>query len=273
MSLRNGFGENSDSDYKVHLRSLYVIPGEVDETRDLIGEEYFYWIPAFAGMTIFMPMVPNEKGDMTKDKANKIYKILEKAYPEATCALVHKNTAQLLVATILSAQCTDKRVNIVTKDLFKKYKNVKEFASAEQAVFEQEIRSTGFYKNKAKNIIASARLIEKDFNGKVPNEMEDLLELPGVARKTANIVLFHAYGKNEGVAVDTHVKRLSVRLGMSKEKDPVKIERELMKLFERNIWGVLTDVLIQHGRKICDARKPLCGECPVRELCPSAEVK
>ena len=206
---------------------------------------------------------------MDKKKAKKIYDVLVREYPEATTALTHADPLQLLVATILSAQCTDARVNIVTKELFRKYRKVADYARAKQAAFEKEIRSTGFYRNKAKNIIAASKRIEKDFGGRVPGTMEELLELPGVARKTANIVLFHAYGKNEGIAVDTHVKRLSARLGLTRNTDPEKIEKDLMGLFTRDKWGHLTNLLIQHGRKICDARKPLCNECPLKKLCPS----
>ena len=207
---------------------------------------------------------------MNKAKADEIYNILKKAYPEATTALVHKSPFQLLVATILSAQCTDDRVNIVTKELFKKHKNAKDFSRVLQADLEKEVRSTGFYRNKAKNIRGAAERIEKEFKGKVPATMEELVSLPGVARKTANIVLFHAYGMNEGIAVDTHVIRLSGRLGLSRNDDPVKIEQDLIKLFDRAKWGALTNILISHGRKICKARKPLCGECSVSKLCPAA---
>ena len=207
---------------------------------------------------------------MDRKTAKRIYDTLDKEYPEVTTALTHKDALQLLVATILSAQCTDARVNIVTRDLFKKYKKAADYARAKQSVFEKEIRSTGFYKNKAKNIIASAKKIVKDHGGKVPGTMEDLTGLPGVARKTANIVLFHAYGKNEGIAVDTHVKRLSGRLGLSRYTDPVKIEKDLMELFDREKWGYLSNLLIAHGRNICDARKPLCPECKLRRMCPSS---
>ena len=187
-----------------------------------------------------------------------------------TTALLHRDAFQLLVATILSAQCTDDRVNTVTKELFKKHKNAKDFSRVSQSDLEKEVRSTGFYRNKAKNIRGAAERIEKEFKGKVPETMEELVSLPGVARKTANIVLFHAYGKNLGIAVDTHVIRLSGRLGLSRNDDPVKIERDLMDLFDREKWGHLTNILISHGRKVCKARKPLCGECPVNKLCPSA---
>jgi endonuclease-3 len=208
---------------------------------------------------------------MDRKTAKKIYDVLNKEYPEVTTALAHKDALQLLVATILSAQCTDARVNLVTKGLFKKYRKANDYAKAKQSVFEKEIKSTGFYKNKAKNIITSAKRIMKDHGGKVPETMEELTALPGVARKTANIVLFHAYGKNEGIAVDTHVKRLSGRLGLTRHTDPVKIEKDLMELFDRKKWGYLSNLLIAHGRSICDARKPLCPECRLRNVCPSAK--
>jgi len=208
---------------------------------------------------------------MDNKTANKIYKILDKVYPDAVTALVHRDPIQLLVATILSAQCTDVRVNKVTKELFKKYKTVKAFAEAERSVFEEEIRSTGFYRNKSKNIIEASKKIVKDFKGKVPGTMEELTTLPGVARKTANIVLFHAFGKNDGIAVDTHVKRVSARLGLTKNQDPVKIEQDLMKVFDSSKWGKLSNLLIEHGRAVCNARRPKCRECPLRNVCPSAE--
>ncbi len=206
---------------------------------------------------------------MDKKTANKIYTILMKKYPEATTALKHKNALELLVATMLSAQCTDERVNMVTGSLFKKYKKAKDYAEAKAEEFEKEIRSTGFYKNKAKNIIKASSAIADDFGGKVPDTMDELITLPGVARKTANIVLFHAYGKNEGIAVDTHVRRVSGRLGLTKNTDPAKIEQDMMALFDRKKWGNVSNLLILHGRKVCDARKPLCSECPVKKLCPS----
>ncbi len=209
---------------------------------------------------------------MKKERAGKIYSLLKKKYPKATTALTHSDPLQLLVATILSAQCTDERVNVVTKSLFKKYKKARDFAKAEQSIFEKEIRSTGFYKNKAKNIIAASRMITDKYKGKVPDTMEGLIDLPGVARKTANIVLFHGYGKNEGIAVDTHVRRLSGRLGLTKNDDPVKIEQDLMKLFPKKEWGNISNVLIFHGRNLCQARKPLCPSCPVNKLCPSAKL-
>jgi endonuclease-3 len=205
-----------------------------------------------------------------RGKALKILKALEGSYPRARIALEFGDPLELLVATILSAQCTDKRVNMVTPALFKKYKTARDFADADIKEFEQEIRSTGFYRNKAKNIIGAARMVVKDFNGKVPDSMEDLLKLPGVARKTANIVLANGYGKVVGIAVDTHVGRLSQRLGFSKNNDPDKIEQDLLALFPKKEWYKINYLLIEHGRAICNAKKPLCPKCPVQKLCPSA---
>ena len=207
-----------------------------------------------------------------KDKAKKILAILQKTYPRAKIALDFGNPLQILVATILSAQCTDKRVNIVTKDLFKKYKAVKDYANVNVKTFENEIRSTGFYRNKAKNIINAARRIAADYKGKVPSSMEELTKLPGVARKTANIVLYNGFGKIEGIAVDTHVRRLSQRLGFSKIDDPVKIENDLMNLFDKKDWGEISYLLIGHGRNICIARKPNCPQCPLKGPCPSKKA-
>jgi len=205
---------------------------------------------------------------MDTKKVNQIIKILKKEYPKAKIALEFSNPLEILVATILSAQCTDERVNKVTKSLFKKYKTVQDYANADLKKFEQEIKSTGFYRNKAKNIISSAKMIIEKFNGKVPDKMEDLLTLPGVARKTANIVLGNAYGIVEGIAVDTHVRRLSQRLGFTKNDDPVKIEQDLMKIIPKSNWFIISYLLIEHGRKICDARKPNCSECVISDLCP-----
>ncbi len=212
--------------------------------------------------------MPRESKTDRKKRAARITASLKKLYPDAKTALRHRNPLQLLVATILSAQCTDVRVNIVTKDLFRKYKSTGDFAKARQKVFEQEIRTTGFYRNKARNIIATAKRLIDDFGGKVPDNMEDLLSLPGVARKTANVVLGDAFGKNEGIAVDTHVRRLSQRLGLSKHKDPVKIEKDLMELVPRKNWVVFSHLLIFHGRAVCTARKPDCNGCGVSKLCP-----
>lgn len=199
-----------------------------------------------------------------------IIKILRRAYPRSKSALRHESPLQILVATILSAQCTDERVNKITPGLFKKYKNVCGFSKARQLVFEQEIRSTGFYRNKAKNIINAAKKIVKDFDAKVPDTMEELVSLPGVARKTANIVLSSGFKKAEGIAVDTHVKRLSARLDLTRESDPNKIEEDLLRIVPRKDWLDFNYMMVDHGRKVCNARKPLCGECPIAKLCPSA---
>lgn len=205
-------------------------------------------------------------------RIDKILILLKKEYPKAKIALNFTNPLEILVSTILSAQCTDARVNLVTKTLFKKYMTVEDYAKANVKTFEQEIRSTGFYRNKAKNIIASAKKILKDFNGKVPDSMDKLIQLPGVARKTANIVLFNGFGKVEGIAVDTHVRRLSQRLGLSKNSDPDKIEQDLMKLLDRKEWRNFSHLLIEHGRKICIAKKPKCLECILQNLCPSKKI-
>ena len=205
-----------------------------------------------------------------RERIIKIIKILRKTYPRPRTAPHYKAPLQILIATILSAQCTDKRVNKITPGVFKKYKTAASFARARQSVLEQEVRSTGFYRNKAKNIIGAAKKIEKDFNGKVPDNMQDLLTLPGVARKTANIVLSSGFKKSEGIAVDTHVKRLSGRLGLSRQTDPNKIEQDLMKIVPKKDWLDFNYILVDHGRAICNARRPLCLECPINKLCSSA---
>lgn len=203
------------------------------------------------------------------DRVIDIIKILRESYRYPATALNHVMPFQLLVATILSAQCTDERVNRITPTLFKKYRNPKDFAQAKQSILEKEIRSTGFYKNKARNIIAASKRIVEDFNGKVPDSMERLVTLPGVARKTANIVLSSSFKKAEGIAVDTHVKRLSVRLGLSKNKEPDKIERDLMDIVPKRDWLDFNFLLVEHGRRICQARNPLCQGCVIKSLCPS----
>jgi endonuclease-3 len=200
----------------------------------------------------------------------KIIALLEKEYPDAKIALNHSNPLELLVATILSAQCTDERVNAVTKSLFKKYRRAEDYAKADLKELEREIRPTGFYRNKAKNIRACGKMLVEEFGSQVPKTMEEILDLPGVARKTANVVLSNAYGIVEGIAVDTHVRRLAQRLGLTKNDDPVKIERDLMNLVPRDKWMRFTDLLIFHGRRICSARKPKCEECVLNKLCPSA---
>jgi endonuclease-3 len=203
---------------------------------------------------------------------DKILILLKKEYPKVKIALNFTNPLEILVSTILSAQCTDARVNLVTKTLFKKYRTVEDYAKANIKIFEQEIHSTGFYHNKAKNIITTAQKILKDFNGKVPDSMEKLMQLPGVARKTANIVLLNGFGKVEGIAVDTHVRRLSQRLGLSKNDDPNKIEQDLIKLLDKKEWGMFSYLLIEHGRKICIAKNPKCLECLLQNLCPSKKI-
>jgi endonuclease-3 len=204
------------------------------------------------------------------DRVGKILRRLATSYGDAECALVHSNPLELLVATILSAQCTDVRVNIVTKELFKRYKSAKDFAGADLKNLEQAVRSTGFFRNKAKSIQGAARLLVEKHGGEVPASMEELLELPGVARKTANVVLGTWFRKASGVVVDTHVQRISRRLQLTREDDPKKIERDLMKLLPAEEWIDFSHRLIWHGRRICAARKPKCGECPLAEECPSA---
>lgn len=196
---------------------------------------------------------------------------LDRMYPTAECALRHTNPFQLLVATILSAQCTDERVNLVTKSLFKKLRTPTDFAGVSQAQLEREIRSTGFFRHKAKNIRGAAKKILEEFAGKVPKTMEELLTLPGVARKTANVVLGTAYGIASGVVVDTHVQRLSQRLGLSRQKDPKKIEQDLIKILPQERWIGFSHQLIWHGRKLCAARKPKCDQCPLVDVCPAEE--
>jgi len=204
--------------------------------------------------------------------ALEIIRLLNKEYPGEGTALNYSNTLELLVATILSAQSTDKQINKITVDLFRKYRTVGDYASALQDEFERDIRSSGFFRNKAKNIIGAARMIEAEFGGKVPRTMEELLRLPGVARKTANIVLYHGYGVTAGIAVDTHVKRLSQLIGLSSESNPVKIERDLMDLLPRKHWGRVNYLLISHGRTVCRARRPDCGRCVLSPRCPSASL-
>ncbi len=207
-----------------------------------------------------------------KKRAGRLYRGLQKLHPDAHCALVHGNAFELLVSTILSAQCTDKRVNMVTPDLFKKYPDAKAMAKAKQAVLEKQVKTTGFYRNKAKSLKGAAEIIAAEHQGQVPDTMDQLLKLPGVARKTANVVLGNAFGKNEGVVVDTHVGRLTNRMGLTDEKDPKKIELALMPLFPRKNWALLSHLLISHGRAICPARKPKCDECALAKNCPKVGI-
>jgi endonuclease-3 len=211
------------------------------------------------------------KGKATEENLRQILRLLRKKYPKPKTALRHRSAFELLVATVLSAQSTDLHVNRVTGTLFKKYKTIKDYAGAKPAAFQKDVSSINFYRNKAKNIQGSARMILQEFGGKVPQTMEELVKLPGVARKTANIILSNAFGKNEGIAVDTHVKRLAGRLGLTRHTDPVKIEQDLMKLTPRKEWGNLSHVLILHGREVCMARKPNHEACVLYDLCPSRE--
>jgi endonuclease-3 len=201
-----------------------------------------------------------------------IWSILKKEYPEPQPELDYSNEFELLIATILSAQCTDAQVNKVTNELFRKYTNVEALAEADLEVLEKEIYSTGFYRAKSKNIKRTSQLIISDFNGKVPDTMEELTSLPGVARKTANIVLARGFGKVEGIAVDTHVKRVSGKLGLTENTDPKKIEKDLMELVDQKDWDDLSMTLILHGRRVCDAKKPQCTICLLSKLCPSSLV-
>ena len=196
---------------------------------------------------------------------------LDEAYPTATCELRHENPFQLLIATILSAQCTDVRVNIVTKELFPKYPDPQAFAGADPRALEQEIRPTGFFRNKTKSIMGASKKIVEEFHGKVPHTMEELLTLPGVARKTANVVLGCAFGIASGVVVDTHVQRLSTRLDLTKNSDPKKIEQDLMQIIPQEKWIVFSHQLIWHGRRVCIARKPKCVACNLERLCYSQD--
>jgi len=205
-----------------------------------------------------------------RERVREIIRILSREFPDADTALKHNNPLELLIATILSAQCTDERVNKITENLFKKYKTVEDYANVDINKFENEIKSTGFYKNKARNIKRCCQMIIEKFNGKIPKTMDELLTLPGVARKTANIVLGHGYGIAEGIAVDTHVMRLAQRLGLTKEKDRNRIERDLMEITPKRYWILLSDILILHGRKTCNARNPKCDKCSLKSICPSA---
>lgn len=207
-----------------------------------------------------------------KRHAQTIYTRLRKAFPDATCALTHRDPFELLMATILSAQCTDVRVNMVTPDLFRKYPDPKAMANAELSDLENLIRTTGFFRNKAKSLKHASTTIHSEHRGRVPKTMDELTRLPGVARKTANVVLGNAFGKNEGVVVDTHVSRLSQRMGLSKHKDPIRIERDLMTLFTRASWTLLSHLLIFHGRQVCQARKPHCDDCALADICPKVGV-
>jgi len=207
-----------------------------------------------------------------KTKVNQVIKLLEKQYPNAKTALNWSNPLELLVATMLSAQTTDVTVNSVTKTLFKKYLTAKDYAEADLKELEAAIHSTGYYHNKAKNLKECTKLLVEKFDGKIPKTMEELIELPGIARKTANIILYNAYGITAGIAVDTHVMRLSQKIGLTQQKYQDKIEKDLMQITPKDKWMPLTDLLIFHGRQVCNAKKPRCEICVLNEICPSALI-
>jgi endonuclease-3 len=228
--------------------------------------------PATAGETPALQRKAKPKTDYTSpERLHKIFSALDELFPHAQCALRHENAFQLLVATILSAQCTDERVNKVTPGLFQKYPTPQDFAALPQPVLEEEIRSTGFFRNKAKNIIGTAKKLVTDFGGQVPRTMEEMLTLPGVARKTANVVLGTAYGIPTGVVVDTHVFRIAHRLKLSTQNTPEKVEQDLIKLVPQERWISFGHQVIWFGRKVCQARKPLCAECPLESICDSRD--
>jgi endonuclease III len=209
----------------------------------------------------------------TKQRTRKIIRLLKKAYPTAHCALNHSNPLELLIATILSAQCTDERVNIVTAELFRKYRTCEDYLAVSPAELEQDIRTTGFFRNKTKSIQGTCRILKEQFGGKVPEDMDSLLTLPGVARKTANVVMGNAFDIASGVVVDTHVTRLSHRLGLTEQKQAEKIEVDLEQLVPKKDWIMFSHLLIWHGRQICRARNPMCEQCVVEKFCPSSLLK
>ena len=210
------------------------------------------------------------RGEALRGQAREIQRRLAIAYPDAHCELDHRNAFELAVATVLSAQCTDKRVNMVTPDLFRRWPSAESLAVAPIGEIEAVIRSTGFFRNKAKSIQGLARMVVAQHGGVLPRTMDALIDLPGIGRKTANVVLGNAFGMNEGMVVDTHVARLSMRFGLTKETDAVRIERALMPLFERESWAQLSHLMIWHGRRTCDARAPKCNDCVLVDICPSA---
>ena len=216
--------------------------------------------------------MPRESKKARKERAAEIYRLLHEEYPDAHCELDHQDPFQLSVATILSAQTTDERVNMVTPGLFDRYPDAESLAQADQEDVEEIIRSTGFFRNKARNIIGFADALVSEHDGEIPRNLKELHAMPGVGRKTANVILGNAFDINEGVVVDTHVKRLSGRLGFTRETTPEKVEKDLMELFPREDWTLLSHLLIWHGRRVCDARKPACERCVVSHLCPSSRV-
>jgi len=214
-----------------------------------------------------------ETKSQLKERTEQIIKLLKRAHPDAHCALHHSSAFELLIATILSAQCTDERVNIVTADLFRKYRRPEDYLKVRDTELQQDIKTTGFFRNKTKSIQGACKMLVEEFGGEVPKAMDELLKLPGVARKTANVVLGVAYGIAAGVVVDTHVSRLSQRLRLTNQKDAGKIEADLMELVPRKDWIIFSHLLIFHGRRICKARRPLCEDCVVERLCPSSMLK
>ena len=214
-----------------------------------------------------------ETKSQKKARTEQLIKLLKRAHPDAHCALNHSNAFELLIATILSAQCTDERVNIVTADLFRKYRKPSDYLKVPETELQQDIRTTGFFRNKTRSIQGACKMLVEEFDGEVPKTMEELLQLPGVARKTANVVLGVAYGVAAGIVVDTHVTRVARRLGLTKQADAVKIENDLITLVPKKDWIIFSHLLIFHGRRICKARRPLCEECPLEKLCPSSILK
>jgi endonuclease III len=218
-------------------------------------------------------MPKRESFEELKARTREIIRRLKRAYPDAKCSLNHSNPFELLVATILSAQCTDERVNIVTADLFRKYKKPEDYLKVSPRELEKDIQSTGFFRNKTKSIQGTSKVLTEEYGGQVPHTMDELLELPGVARKTANVVLGNAFDIKAGVVVDTHVTRLSHRLNLTQQKTAEKIEQDLIKLVPKKDWVIFPHLMIHHGRKICKARNPLCAECVVEKQCPSSFLK
>lgn len=218
-------------------------------------------------------MAKRESMEELKARVRDVIRRLKRAYPDAKCSLNHSNPFELLIATILSAQCTDERVNIVTADLFRKYKKPEDYLAVPPRELEKDIQSTGFFRNKTKSIQGTSKMLTEQYGGVVPHTMEELLELPGVARKTANVVLGNAFEIKAGVVVDTHVTRLSHRLGFTQAKTAEKIEEDLIQIVPRKDWVIFPHLMIAHGRKICKARTPLCDQCPVEKQCPSSFLK
>ncbi|HEV2835992.1 MAG TPA: endonuclease III [Pyrinomonadaceae bacterium] len=218
-------------------------------------------------------MVKRESMDELKKRVREVIRRLKRAYPDAKTSLNHTNPFELLIATILSAQCTDERVNIVTADLFRKYRQPEDYLKVPARELEKDIQSTGFFRNKTKSIQGTSKVLSEEYGGQVPHTMDELLELPGVARKTANVVLGNAFGIKAGVVVDTHVTRLSHRLGFTQQKTAEKIEQDLIEIVPKKEWVIFPHLMIYHGRKICKARNPLCAECVIEKQCPSSYLK